>query len=142
MPAIHAPESTLTLVVATPKATLTLLFLTLRLHCSFLHYSYTALSYTTALFTLLLHCSFLHYSYTALSYTTLTLLFLTLPARGWQRPHNFWKFEGPVLNCRGSTDQYVNESVIHEIRKNAYAIFQRFLFSCCKIEVLRVLKIT
>ncbi len=27
---------------------------------------------------------------------------------------------------------YLNELVIHEIRNNASAIFQNFLFSCCK----------
>ncbi len=50
--------------------------------------------------------------------------------QGWQRPHNFKKFEGPVLNCRGGTHRggYLNELVIHEIRNNASAIFQKVSF--------------
>jgi hypothetical protein len=27
----------------------------------------------------------------------------SLRVQGWQRPHNFKKFQGPVLNCRGGT---------------------------------------
>jgi protein tyrosine phosphatase (PTP) superfamily phosphohydrolase (DUF442 family) len=53
---------------------------------------------------------------------------------GRARPHNFGKFEGPVLNCRGGTQTlvvYVNELVIHEIRNNASAI-------CCKIEFVQL----
>jgi hypothetical protein len=52
--------------------------------------------------------------------------------QGWRRPHNFEKFEGPVLNCRVGTHtrcEHLNELVIREIRNNASAIFQKFLFS-------------
>jgi hypothetical protein len=44
---------------------------------------------------------------------------------GPERFHNFWKFEGPVLNCRGGTHRgvYLNELVIDEIRNNPSAIF-------------------
>jgi hypothetical protein len=54
---------------------------------------------------------------------------------------NLKSFAGPVLKCRGSTDRralYVNELVIHEIRNNASAIFQNFLFICCKIEFVQL----
>ena len=62
-----------------------------------------------------------------------------MAAQGWRRNHIFWKFEGPVLNCRGGTHscEYLNELVNVEIRNNASAIFQKFLFSCCKIEFVR-----
>ena len=44
---------------------------------------------------------------------------------GRDRSDNFWKSEGPVLNCRGGTHRgvYLNELVIDEIRNNATAIF-------------------
>ena len=32
----------------------------------------------------------------------------------------------------------LNELVIHEIRNNASAIYQKFIFSCCKIEFVQV----
>jgi hypothetical protein len=54
---------------------------------------------------------------------------------------NLKSFEGPVLKCRGSTENralYVNALVIHEIRNNASAIFQNFLFICCKIECVQL----
>ena len=54
---------------------------------------------------------------------------------------NLKSFEGPVLNCRGSRnhrDFYLNELVFDEIRNNASAIFQNFLFSCCKIEFVQL----
>ena len=63
------------------------------------------------------------------------------PTQGWQRSHNFKSFEGPVLNCRDGTHprgEYLNELVIGEIRNNASAIFQKFLFSCCKIEFVHL----
>jgi hypothetical protein len=50
-------------------------------------------------------------------------------------------FEGPALNSRGSTKHrvfYLNEFVVHEIRNNASAISQNFLFSCCKIEFIQL----
>ena len=50
---------------------------------------------------------------------------------------NLKSFEGAVLNCRGGRTHgefYLNELVIHEIRNNASATFQNFLFDCCKIE--------
>ncbi len=59
--------------------------------------------------------------------------------QGRQRLHILKKlksFEGPVLKCRVSRKDrgfYLNELVIHEIRKNAPAIFQNFLFICCNI---------
>ena len=59
---------------------------------------------------------------------------------GWQRPHNFRKFEGPVLNCRCSTHTggvYLNELVIHEIRNTASARFQNFVSSWSKIEFVQ-----
>ena len=65
---------------------------------------------------------------------------LTLDTQGRQRLHILKKLkscEGPVLNCRVSTNRrvlYLNEFVIHEIRNNAPAIFQNCLFICCKIE--------
>jgi hypothetical protein len=52
---------------------------------------------------------------------------------------NLKSFEGPpVLNCRVSTthrDCYLNELVIHGIRKNVSSIFHNFLSSCCKIRI-------
>ncbi len=59
--------------------------------------------------------------------------------QGRQRLHilkNLKSFKGPVLKCRDSRKHrgfYLNELVIHEIRNNAPAIFQNFLFICCKI---------
>ncbi len=53
---------------------------------------------------------------------------------------NLKSFEGPVLKCRVSTERralYLNELVIHEIRNNACAISQNFLFICCKIEFVQ-----
>ncbi len=72
------------------------------------------------------------------------MLFLTPPTQGWSRLHNFGKlkcYQGPVLNCRGSKKRrasYLNELVIHEIRNSASAIFQNFLFNCCKIEFVQL----
>ena len=54
---------------------------------------------------------------------------------------NLKSFEGPVLKCRVSTEHRtlnLNELVIHEIRNNASAIFQNFLFSCWKIEFVQL----
>ncbi len=48
---------------------------------------------------------------------------------------NLKSFEGPVLNCRGSSQ---HQLVIDEIRNNPSAIFQNFLFSCCKIEFVQL----
>jgi hypothetical protein len=65
---------------------------------------------------------------------------LTYPpkdGRGFTISGNLKSFEGPVLKCRDSRKcraSYLNELYIHEIRNNASAIFQNFLFSCCKIE--------
>jgi hypothetical protein len=45
---------------------------------------------------------------------------------------NLKSFEGPVLNCRVSTEHrvhYLNELVILEIRNNTSVIFKFFLFS-------------
>jgi hypothetical protein len=56
--------------------------------------------------------------------------------RGFTISGNLKSFEGPILKCRGSRKRrasYLNKLVIHEIRNNASAIFQNFLFSCCKI---------
>ena len=50
-------------------------------------------------------------------------------------------FEGPVLQRRLSTTHrecYLNKLVNDEIRNNASAIFQNFLFSRCKIELVLV----
>ncbi len=50
---------------------------------------------------------------------------------GFTISENLKSFEGPVLKCRGSRKRrasYLNELVIHEIRNNASAIFQNFLF--------------
>jgi hypothetical protein len=49
-------------------------------------------------------------------------------------------FEGPVLKCRGSRKRRasnINELVIHEIRNNVSAIFQKILFICCKIKFVQ-----
>jgi hypothetical protein len=46
--------------------------------------------------------------------------------QAWQRPHNFMKFEGPVLNYRGRL--YLKGLVIDEIRNNASAIFKEVSF--------------
>jgi hypothetical protein len=54
---------------------------------------------------------------------------------------NLKSFQGPVLKCRGCRNHrafYFNELVIHEIRNNASAIFQNFLFRCCKIEFVHL----
>jgi hypothetical protein len=63
--------------------------------------------------------------------------FLKWTTQGRQRLHILKKlksFKGPVLKCGGSSSAfYLNELVIHEIRNNAPAIFQNFLFICCKI---------
>ncbi len=51
---------------------------------------------------------------------------------------NLKSCQGPVLKCRGSRKRrasYLNELVIQEIRNNASAIFQNFLFS--KIEFVQ-----
>jgi hypothetical protein len=61
--------------------------------------------------------------------------------RGFTIPGNLKSFQGLVLKCRGSRKRrafYLNELVIHEIRNNASAIFQNFLFSCCKIEFVQL----
>jgi hypothetical protein len=61
--------------------------------------------------------------------------------KGFTISENLKSCEGPVLKCRGSRKRgafYVNELVIHEIRNNASAIFQNFLFSCCKIEFVQL----
>jgi hypothetical protein len=53
---------------------------------------------------------------------------------------NLKSCQGPVLKFRVSREHralYLNELVIHEIRNNASAIFQNFLFSCCKIEFVQ-----
>ena len=50
----------------------------------------------------------------------------------------FKSFEGPVLNCRVSTNHRgwdLNELVIQEIRKNTSAIFHKFLSTCCEIRI-------
>jgi hypothetical protein len=51
---------------------------------------------------------------------------------------NLKSFQGPVLNCMVSRKRrasYLNELVILEIRNNTSVIFQKFLFSCCKIKI-------
>ncbi len=53
---------------------------------------------------------------------------------------NLKSCQGPVLKCRDSRERralYLNELVILEIRNNASAIFQNFLFSCCKMEFVQ-----
>ena len=50
---------------------------------------------------------------------------------GFTISENLKSFEGPVLKCRGSRKRrasYLNELVNHEIRNNASAILQNFLF--------------
>ena len=69
------------------------------------------------------------------------------PPKGRWRSHNFWKFEGPVLNCRGGTHHhgdYWNELVIDEIRNNASLqfskIFHNFLSTVVKHNSSSVVK--
>jgi hypothetical protein len=60
--------------------------------------------------------------------------------KGFTISGNLKSCQGPVLKCRVSRERralYSNELVIHEIRNNASAIFQNFLFSCCKIEFVQ-----
>ena len=60
--------------------------------------------------------------------------------KGFTILENMKSCQGPVLNCRDSKKRrasYLNELVIHEIRYNASAIFQNFLYSCCKIEFVQ-----
>jgi hypothetical protein len=67
-------------------------------------------------------------------------LFAPRDGKGFTISENLKGFQGPVLNFMGSRKRrasYLNELVIHEIRNNASAIFQNFLFSCCKIEFVQ-----
>ncbi len=60
--------------------------------------------------------------------------------KGFTISENLKSCQGPALICRGSRKRrafYLNELVIHEIRNNASAIFQNFLFSCCKLEFVQ-----
>jgi hypothetical protein len=63
-----------------------------------------------------------------------------ITVEGMRKPHISWKFVGPVLDCRDGTHscEYLNELVIVEIRNNVFAIFEKFLFSCCKIEFVQL----
>ncbi len=50
-------------------------------------------------------------------------------------------FEGPVLNCRGSTRQLAIIEMKLSFMKfgtKHLAIFHNFLFSCCKIEFVQL----
>jgi hypothetical protein len=53
------------------------------------------------------------------------MFIIRVTIQGRQRLHISGEVENTVI--------HLNELVIHEIRNNAPAIFQNFLFICCKI---------
>ena len=76
-----------------------------------------------------------------MSSSEFTFTFPPTDGKGFTISENLKSCQGPVLKCRGSKKRrasYLNELVILEIRNNASAIFQNFLFSCCKIEFVQL----